>query len=235
MRLDEVKNLNHWDNFNFAIAVGHESGEMHCTILYKWEDGQIKTIDFWSQQIRSNQSIGDFGQKEYLYVHYNNEVILEDFAIQVPAVCELIKENNNSISFGINFIETKFDASGNLIFAKGEFGLTCATFILAIFQRAGIKLIDLNDWQYRNSDKEWQEKVLNYFKEKHKNDPNSYLQELLDLFQKNIGCFRYKPEEVAVASGANKLPSNFEYCKEFGQRLNDAVSYGIDTYKKLYY
>ena len=134
MELDEVSNLNHDDDLLFAVAVGKPfKNQTHCAILYRWED-RIRTLDFINQRVRSNQTIGDSGHEGYLYVKYNRDTIIDAFALQVPSMCELIKEKNDRIFYGINFSERKFDSEGNLILATGEFGLTCATFVMAVFR-----------------------------------------------------------------------------------------------------
>lgn len=234
MRLDEVRNLNHGDDFIFAIAVGIDHGFPHCALLYNWDDGRIRTIDFYDQCIRSSQSIGDFSSRDYIFVLYNEEAIIEPFALQVPSICELIKEQNNRISFGIGFTETKFNDEGKLIFANGDFGLTCATFILAVLKRAQIILIELSDWQKRPNDLEWQEIVLEIYKKINKKNPEEYTEALIEHYTQNLNCFRYRPEEVAAASAAPELPTNFNYCSEYGSQVIIALTDGLDYYNMFY-
>lgn len=142
MILDEVKNLNHGDDFIFGVAVGQDGNFMHCTLLYKW-DNEIRTIDFYNQSVRKNKTIGDFGHQDFIYVVYNKDLIIDSLALQVPSFCELVKEKHEKITFGIKHSETKFNSEGELIFANGDFGLTCATFVLAILESAmGVSLVD---------------------------------------------------------------------------------------------
>lgn len=234
MRLDEVRNLNHDDNFIFAIAVGIENGFAHCAILYKCDDGRIRTLDFWNQGIRSSQSIGDFGYRDYLYIFYNQETIIEPMAVQVPAICELIKEKKNKVNFGIGFTDTIFDDEGKLVLADKDFGLTCATFILAVFQRAGITLIDLKHWEYRDLDLVIQKRVLDYYKAVNKGNPQAYNDTLINQYENNLGCFRYRPEEVGAASASSELPARFIYCNEYGNRILEALNEGLEYYNVFY-
>lgn len=233
MSLDEVKNLNHGDDFIFGIAIGGDGQFNHCSVLYKWYE-EIRTIDFFDQSIRSKITIGDLGQWNYLYVKYNKDAIIDPIADQVPARCELIKEKNDSITFGIRFTETKFDHDGELIFANGDFGLTCATFVLALLESAGIILINLGDWQNRDKDTEWQQYVLNYYRKRNLREPNSYDENLVPHYESNLGCFRYRPEEVAAASSAENLPTGFDFCEDYGRRINEALEYGLETYNIIY-
>src|ERR1035437_91374 len=235
MRLDEVVSLKHEDDFIFAVTVGNEGGFMHCAILYKWEDGKIRTLEFSSNQhINSKRTIGDLGQKGYLFIYYNKDLIIDSIAYQVPSIFELIKENNDSISFGIKFTKTSFDEFGKLVFANGDFGLTCATFLIAIFQRASISLIDLNNWKKRQSDIDWQKRVLEHYDRINKENKENYTDELILYYEQNIGCFRYRPEEVAAATAAPQLPTDYLYCWEFGTRILDALNYGLEYYSTVH-
>ncbi|MGK7392727.1 MAG: hypothetical protein ACNS60_20395 [Candidatus Cyclobacteriaceae bacterium M2_1C_046] len=235
MELVEVSNLNHDDDFLFAIAVGKPfDNQTHCAILYHWE-GQIRALDFINQKVRSSHTIGDFGYEGYLYVKYNQDSIVDAFAMQVPAICELVKEKNDGIFYGINFSESKFDSEGNLIFATGEFGLTCATFVMAVLERSlGVQLIDETTWETRDEDAEWQNAILELLKNKNISDPNYYPDELISQYEKNIGCFRYKPEEVGAATSSDAIPASYDYCEEKGRQLIEALEYGIDTFNKMY-
>ncbi|MGQ2985194.1 hypothetical protein [Flavobacterium sp.] len=223
MILDEVKNLNHDDDFIFAIAVGIEGAYLHSSILYKW-NGRINTIDFFNQTVRNHVTIGDLGYKDYIYVKYNRDIIIDAIALQIPSLCELIKDKHGKIDFGIKYTNSKFNGDGTLVYAKGDIGLTCATFILSILNSAGIILIDLESWKERATDFEWQTEILKYYTSVNNATPEIFRSELLSHYKDNLGCFRFKPEEVAAASSAEVMPSKMDYC-EF---------YGKDILKKLY-
>jgi hypothetical protein len=233
MILDELKNLKPDESFNFAIAVGQEGQFFHCAILYRWHD-EIRTIDFYDQRVREIAP-SNFINKDYLYVKIDKGLILDSIAEQVPPFCELIKVKNNKITFGIKYTETKFNKDGELIYAKGDLGLTCATFILAILEGAmGFPLIDQSTWQEREEDKDWQKHVLDYFKLKNYEEEGYYSQQLIDFFESNLGCFRFRPEEVGAASGNDTAPSDYSFCKEYGNRLRFAIDHGVESYNKVY-
>ncbi|KQB43455.1 hypothetical protein RCH33_557 [Flavobacterium daejeonense] len=221
MTFKEVKDVCLEQNFYFAIAVGMESEFSHCSIIYKW-DSKIKTLDFYIGKIRNSLTYGDLHHRGYLYVNYNRTQILDDFAIQIPSLCELIAEKNDILDFGITFNKSKFDSSGKLILQEGDFGLTCATFILSIFESAGIPLIDYENWKHRDEDAKWHKHVLEFFTD------NKFSDELINHCKTNGGCFRYRPEEVAVSSTDNQLPSSYDFCIEKGENLIYAIKNGIE-------
>ena len=228
MKLREVINIHDEENFIFAIAVGTDSpGFNHSVIIYKWKD-KIKVLDFYLGKIRNNCSYGDLGNQDYIYVQYNKDSIFYDFAIQIPVICEAIAEKQSLLNFGITYNNTTFDKDGNLLLQNSDYGLTCATFVLSVFESAGITLIDGNSWKSREEDLEWQKYVLNFFKNKEK----EALEELIKHFESNLGCFRFRPEEVAVASSFDNLPSDFKSCEDYGLLLCKAIENGVAWYNE---
>lgn len=223
MTLKEVIDIHNEENFIFAIAVGADSpGFNHASIIYKWKD-KIKVLDFYSGKIRKDCSYGDLGNKDYIYVQYNQDSIFYDFAIQIPVICEAIAEKQTLLNFGITYNNSTFDKEGNLLLQTSDYGLTCATFVLSIFESAGITLINLDSWKSREEDLEWQKYVLNFFI----NNKKIASEDLIKHFESNLGCFRFRPEEVAAASSFDVLPSNFELCEVHGILLCKAIDNGV--------
>jgi hypothetical protein len=233
MEVGDVIDIHLEEDLYFAIAVGIEAGYTHCSIIYKWND-KIKTIDFYLGKIRNYMSYGDLGNLGYVFVKYNREYITDDFAIQIPSLCELIVEKNNLLNFGITFNNSTFDNEGNLKLQEGDFGLTCSTFILSIFESVNIPLIEFNSWEQRKEDILWHEMVLDFFVTKNQLNPEKYSKELVEHFKNNAGCFRYRPEDVAVATSNNFFPSNFDFCNDYGERLIFAIKNSTECYNNYY-
>lgn len=223
MLFDEVKNLEHASDFIFGIAVGYMGSLLHSSLIYKY-DGKLLVIDFIKQSIRDSYTIGDLGYNDYVYVKYNRDAIFDALALQVPSICELIKENKTSIDFGIKYTDTKFNEKGELIYAAGDFGLTCSTFILSILNSVSIKLIDIENWKERSEDKEWQKNILGFYEEKSKENPKQY-ENLLSHYKNNLGCFRFNPIDIAVASSCDVLPAGIDYCDLHRERIFEFMNY----------
>ncbi|RTY88478.1 hypothetical protein EKM05_07050 [Flavobacterium sp. GSP27] len=232
MEIEDVIDIHLEKDFFFAIAVGiDQDGFTHSSIIYKWDD-KIKTLDFYLGKIRNHLSYGDLGNSDYIFVKYNRDFIPDDFAIQIPSLCELIVEKNSLINFGITYNSSSFDfdEQDNLILLGDDFGLTCSTFIISIFQTVGISLIEFGSWKQREDDLLWHQNVLDFFIAKNKEDSKKYPDKILKHFQNNAGCFRFRPEEVASATANNTFPSNFDYCSEYGNRLIFALKNGKESY-----
>lgn len=94
-------------------------------------------------------------------------------------------------------------------------GLTCATFILAVFEAAGISLIKYDTWpENRPSDFEWQKQIITALRRTRSATP-----EHIKAVEGDVGSARYRPEEVAGAATANPLPADFPLAAERGQQI----------------
>jgi hypothetical protein len=67
----------------------------------------------------------------------------------VAAYCRLLVrrfDETKRFPYGFRFEGTSISQQGDVVPGPGAYGLTCATFVLAIFDRAGIRLIELSTW-----------------------------------------------------------------------------------------
>lgn len=108
-----------------------------------------------------------------------------------------------------------FDENGSLTLGK-SLGLTCATFVLAIFDAAHVRLLDAATWKTRSAkraeeDKKAQESLVNYLRRK---DPAHS-----ERVEAEIGCTRFRGEEVAAASGLAHRPVNFSTAEIAGAEV----------------
>lgn len=88
---------------------------------------------------------------------------------------------------------------------NGE-GLTCATFVLAVFQDFGFCLMKYDEWPKRASDKAFHtDMFLTLIR-----SPANPSQEHLDSVRKNIDCVRYRPIEVVAAGTSRHPPLGFD-------------------------
>lgn len=117
-------------------------------------------------------------------------------------ICAHVKKiadanGSESISYG-------FDTNAKFIDPEtGEFkatmqaiGLTCATFVLEVFESCGFQLIVWDSWLKNQKESIiWQKHMIKTYL-----DQPNVSKKLLERQQKNIGNRRYLPEEVASAT-----------------------------------
>ena len=136
-------------------------------------------------------------------------------------LCNVIKDKGQTdIPYGFSYNGmAQYDNNGSLHIDSTLGGLTCATYVLALFNTFGIKLIDIDNWPHRSEDKNWQQQIYdtlvrfaNYIR-----ITKSHLQHLYH----KIGCRRFKPEEVAVSSALyNAGPATYDNIRAKGKLLN---------------
>jgi hypothetical protein len=124
--------------------------------------------------------------------------------IHLAAHCESIFELNHDE--GIPYGPCgggEFDPSGYYIGKLGS-GLTCSSFVIEIFKSQGIKLINENDWAYRDTDANWQKEILISLQDERFTDDDHAL---IEAQTKLIGAIRFRPEEVAASAVIASPPS----------------------------
>jgi hypothetical protein len=85
------------------------------------------------------------------------------------------------------------------IYGAGSLGLTCASFVLAVFNFVGIDLVNYDSWPIRPGDEQWLEKIIRQM-------PQAHAKMMRDDETK---VPRYKPAEVAAAMGSYPV----RFCK----------------------
>jgi len=201
---------------SIALAIKAASPrQRHIGIIYKnSDDPEVGTnlLDLGWHYILSSGPVGP----EYLWIA---PAIEPELAYVLAGLCKKVAEKYALPRRGIAYA-LRYDGDG-LDIKTGEFmdrnghGLTCATFVLAMFASHGIPLLQLSEWPERKDDQAWQEDIVGVLRkrgvnEKHVNAVNE---------QVKRGCARYRPEEVAAAGAAPSLPIGFTYAEELGKRI----------------
>lgn len=118
------------------------------------------------------------------------------------------------IAYAFRYVGGRFDEnSGEFLCADG-IGLTCATFVMAVFETRGCSLLEMDSWPARSKDVEWQEDVIKKL-EQHPNRDHNIANHIKAL-RNEVGCARFRPEEVAAASAAVAVPIHFKEAEARG-------------------
>jgi hypothetical protein len=109
----------------------------------------------------------------------------------------------DKVDYGINPSGISFDGSGQFHSLDPAKGLTCATFISAVFESAGFPIVKLSTWPLRPGDAAWRNHVLEMLSSNGREDR-----------AKQIGSeevpFRLTPAEAAAAASADSVPLDYE-------------------------
>ena len=136
---------------------------------------------------------------------------------QVAAICRRVwSQNDSRIPFGLSRPNDCFDhETYAFLIGPTRHGLTCATFILALFLEAGLEIVDYDSWPSRPDDVRWQEKIVEPL-QKRGADPTH-----IAAVQKGttIGAVRIRPEEVAGAATLTPLPADYELTRPAAREI----------------
>lgn len=142
-------------------------------------------------------------------------------ARSVAGVCRLIwRRNSEGRNLGFPYAlrhdsSSRFDTlTGTLVLGQQGKGLTCATFVLVVFNSCGLPLLDFVNWPFRDADEEWQRKIVEILRRKLCDDI-----EHVEAVESEIGSSRFRCEEVAGACTVDELPASFSAAEEAGRRI----------------
>ena len=108
---------------------------------------------------------------------------------------------NTEIDYGFSAPDDAFDADGKYDALDPSKGLTCATFIAAVFKSAGFPTVKLETWPSRPDDEAWQQSVLRLLRR--------FAPERAAQLSGAEVAYRLKPSELAVASASSRAPLCF--------------------------
>lgn len=171
--------------------------QLHCGLLFAAEDAHRLLHLAFHHDLR-NDRWDDVGSR-YNYWWFATELSAEVQAV-IAATCELIIErymseaSRTSIPFGVLYRGASFDPGSGELILRGGNGLTCATFVLAMFASREVRLVDLDAWPHRDEDARWHTSVISLLRTC-RADPVH-----VAAVEAEPRCARYRPEEVAAAA-----------------------------------
>lgn len=135
---------------------------------------------------------------------------------QLAAYCRRVWNTNRQggVPYAFSRPDGALDVTtGRFLIGPSQFGLTCATFVLAVFHATGLQLVNYAEWPVdRLGDKEWQLAILEKL-EGHSD--NSHLEHV----RSEIGSVRYRPEEVAAAATVAPPAATFQVVADLANSI----------------
>lgn len=123
-----------------------------------------------------------------------------------------LKQNASDVPYGIDYGGIYFDDQGCYIVQPLGRGLTCATFILAVFARNGFDLVEVENWPERPDDVEWQQQIIGAL-------THRASREHIEAVKQNVGAKRFRPEEVAAGVISENTPLDFSAARVLVQEI----------------
>ncbi len=208
--------------FDISITIGipDQSPDIHAGIIFK-DNSKTKFLHLaWDLDLRLEEDMDNYSKFKWVQFKYFFKGDIEDVrkrsAIRFFEM--VFRKNGKKIPYGTFYKYSKISRDGEFILGKGEFGLTCATFIIAIFEAIGIFLVDKSTWKYSSEDDVWRENLIKLIEEK----LHQY-KHMLRIFELEKGRPRFKPEQIVGASMSKKIPTNYKYCKKKGKKISKFI------------
>ncbi len=145
--------------------------------------------------------------------------------IQVAAICDDIAKANvpDRIPYSFGPPNDCFDErTCEFLLGPTTTGLTCASFVLAVFHRAGLQLVHYGSWPPPTSeDIEWRQQVLANLMNPLLTHPLKVTQSHIEHVRSEIGSsVRYRPEHVVAAVlRRNRRPVSYRLTSRLGAMI----------------
>lgn len=176
-----------------------DDSQRHIGILHRGsESDDVMMLELaWHHKLRNSPP-----SNEYLWV---DPPIPNVRARQVAAFCRKVwRQNEKRIPYAFSLPNDCFDTTTGRFIGGGNMrGLTCATFVLAVFQATGLAMVEPDSWPRRSNDAEWQQKIIELL-ESTDADPAH-----IELVREESDNVRFRPEEVAGAAAQSPWPVAF--------------------------
>jgi hypothetical protein len=131
----------------------------------------------------------------------------------LASLCSLIAKGSTKVPYGFTYNGRYFERSGSYIAHDLGRGLTCATFVLAVFETYSIPVLLTSEWLPVDfEDQLWQTKMVAIVQKRSGKD-------VADATAKYIGHPRFKPEHVAAGAVDARRPLGRAAAVQLGERI----------------
>ncbi len=199
-----------------AITISPYLNNTHTGILYRDAQQRTRLLHLrFHYDLHSEPFDGS-------YICVDLELEIED-AKSVAQWCQLIANDSSKfpVRFAINYNPnaTLRREQGRPVIRSYGKGLNCATFVIILFKEIGINLVNFDRWPKRPRDAVWHKRLLEELR-KHTDVSPGYFRRV----ERDVGCARVRPEEVAGAGLEYDLPASFAQCEANGVFVLEKIS-----------
>jgi hypothetical protein len=202
---------NGWPARKIVTAIALNPSATHVGVAWRADDGWRFLSLVGDRELKNNAlRNGDWCV---------SPAVAPELLTLVSEMCRRVLDRNElyAIRFGFRFDSTRFNDDGEYVLGENEVGLTCATFVLALFRSAGVELLRVREWPTRPDDEVRHNELIDSFA----SDRGDI--EHINALQREVGVVRFRPEEVAAASAVPPHPCSFTDASQAGVALLAAV------------
>ncbi|MBO9168418.1 hypothetical protein [Rhizobium sp. L245/93] len=196
-----------------GVAIrGSEKHQNHVGILYRnGEEIRFSHLQ-WHNRLRDDEV-----DESYLWgecgLFDGDDINGQVFAARLLAV----KKNGGFVPYGFYSEGNAFSEDGHFQpFREPGMGLTCATYVIQVFQSFGHNIAEIDKWEVRADDILWQEGILKVVAEHVSPQRASEVAVY-------VGQIRIRPEEAAAAVLNAEPPISFEKAVQMAQDIQELI------------
>jgi hypothetical protein len=198
------------------VGIGIYKDAKHIGVLCR--ESFDKKLRFIHLAFHDDLRLDDDTAKCFLWV----EAKLEDEAASVAAAQArriYRRYQAGGIPYGFSPYTGYFGPQGEIRWTAPGNGLTCATFVLAVFDSAGVRLAKGETWPIdRPEDKQFQREMIKLVDQR--SDASAAH---LKGMKADVGQIRPRVLEVAGAVAADVYPADFASAQTLGQQLQEIL------------
>jgi hypothetical protein len=194
-----------------AVLVGESvPGQRHIGLSYAADDnGRSRVLHLmWHCRLQSDDRPPD------VFALWVNPGYHPRRLLQLAAYCRRVWAANekNGIPYSLSPPNDSLDSeTGAFLTGHARHGLTCASFVLAVFHGARMPIAEYATWPVnRSGDHEWQEWVVSQLTQ------HRAPAEHVELVRSEIGLVRFRPEDVAACAALAPPLVAFASASELG-------------------
>lgn len=213
------------ESIAFAIAgsiVTRDTNQKHIALIYRANNFKVMLLHLgWHHQLCHHEWDEKYHWLEFNGLDRELQETFADWAVMVANASP-----GTPIPYSVIFRPDKnFDQNGHFINLNDGSGLTCATFLLALFNDYNLPLINISDWpESRENDLKWLRKILKMLRNTVVKSENMPKWEWLEQFRHRHRLKRFRPEEVfATAELFSGEPLSFSVLEKAGCKINSII------------
>lgn len=213
-----------------GVVISGDAKQRHAGFIFT-DEGVTELLHLAWHFCLKRDTPSSYMDKAGSFCAYLCDDLLDSQSEEVVSFLNMIwRRNRHVIPYGISSdgIETFFDTTGSIASPNVGEGLTCATFIMGVFSKLGLNLIDTSNWERRSTDSVWHRHILdNLSRHPH------YQPEVIGhaaAQERHVGvAYRYRPEEVVgCAAAMDEEPKKFHEAVTAGESvLRDMSAKGV--------
>lgn len=198
-----------------AVTLGPSPVHTHAGVLYQHaEDGAVRHLHLaWHHRLYDESGLPEGGGwiEPTLPAH-----VLDNVAFVAGLVAK--RAEHGTVPYGLALARAHLDDNGGVVL-DGELGLTCATFVMIVFARVGVILLDRITWDTlpdaarRREDETHQKLLVAHLRR----TPGA--RDHADRVANEVGCTRFRAEEVAAATALSPIPVSYALTEPVGRAL----------------